>query len=65
MSINIPINELYGMSECTGCCTVTTGDNIRFRATGTALPGVEIQVNNKNWSDSGEVSYIVIENLLH
>ena len=55
MSVNIPIYELYGMSECCGCCTVTTGDIIRFKSTGIPLPGAELRVSNVEGSDSGEV----------
>ncbi len=55
MSVNIPIYELYGMSECCGCCTVTTGDIIRFKSTGIPLPGVELRVSDVQGSDSGEV----------
>ncbi len=57
MSVNIPVNEMYGMSECCGCCTVTTSDVIRFKAAGIPLPGVELRISSIENSDNGEVRH--------
>ena len=55
MSVNIPIYELYGMSECCGCCTVTTGDVIRFKSSGVPLSGIEVRISDTPNADNGEV----------
>jgi len=52
MSLDIPITEVYGMSECTGPGTVSLPEPHRYRTgwAGPPLPGTEIAV-----SDAGEV----------
>ena len=67
MSINIPIHELYGMSETTGPTSMTTSDNIRFRSSGFAINGTDIKIDDVNDSGSGEVCTIhpkLIHNLM-
>ena len=52
MSLDIPITEVYGMSECTGPGTVSLPEPFQYRTgwAGPALPGTEIAV-----SEHGEV----------
>ena len=52
MSLDIPITEVYGMSECTGPATVSLPEPFKFRIgwAGPAMPGTEIAV-----SQDGEV----------
>jgi long-subunit acyl-CoA synthetase (AMP-forming) len=52
MSLDIPITEVYGMSECTGPATVSLPEPFKFRTgwAGPAMPGTEIAV-----SEEGEV----------
>ncbi|XP_019857705.1 PREDICTED: long-chain-fatty-acid--CoA ligase ACSBG2-like [Amphimedon queenslandica] len=55
MSVNIPLHELYGMSETTGPTTVTTQDDIRFQSSGRSLDGVRLRINNPDDAGNGEV----------
>ena len=52
MSLDIPITEVYGMSECTGPATVSLPEPFKYRTgwAGPAMPGTEIAV-----SGDGEV----------
>lgn len=52
MSLDIPVTEVYGMSECTGPATVSLPEPFKFRTgwAGPAMPGTEIAV-----SENGEV----------
>ena len=47
MSLDIPITEVYGMSECTGPATVSLPEPFKFRTgwAGPAMPGTEITVS--------------------
>lgn len=56
MSVNIPIHEIYGMSETTGPTTVTTVEDIRFRSSGRAINGTELKIHNPDEAGNGEVS---------
>jgi len=48
--LGIQINEVYGMSECTGACTWSLDDTHKAGSCGFAMPGVEVAVLN---SESG------------
>lgn len=43
-SLGIQINEVYGMSECTGACTWSTDATHIWGSCGFAVPGVEVKV---------------------
>jgi long-subunit acyl-CoA synthetase (AMP-forming) len=43
-SLGILINEVYGMSECTGPASMSTPDKFRVGWVGWALPGAELEV---------------------
>ena len=49
-SLGVLINEVYGMSECTGPATVSTPDKFRIGWVGWPLPGAEIKV-----AEDGEI----------
>jgi len=43
-SIGIQINEVYGMSECTGACTWSTNEAHQWGSCGWEIPGIEVKV---------------------
>jgi long-chain acyl-CoA synthetase len=49
-SLGVLINEVYGMSECTGPATVSTPDKFRIGWVGWVLPGGELKV-----AEDGEI----------
>lgn len=49
-SLGVLINEVYGMSECTGPASMSTPDKFRVGWVGWALPGGEVKI-----ADDGEV----------
>lgn len=49
-SLGILINEVYGMSECTGPATMSTPDRFRVGWVGWALPGAELKI-----AEDGEI----------
>lgn len=49
--IGIHINELYGMSECTGAATLSTDNNHLWGAVGWSFPGTECAVFNVDPTD--------------
>ena len=58
-SINIPLYELYGMSECSGPQTVSIPGHIRSGSCGVAIDGCEMKVINEDEEGNGEVkSYL-------
>jgi len=42
-SLGLQINEVYGMSECTGACTISTDQAHLWGSCGWELPGVEVK----------------------
>ena len=51
-SLGIQINEVYGMSECTGAATWSTDETNKWGSVGFAFPGLEIKVShNKDRGD--------------
>jgi len=50
LSLDIPLMEVYGMSECTGPATVSTPEKFKTGKAGFALPGTEIRI-----AEDGEV----------
>lgn len=49
-SLDVLINEVYGMSECSGPATVSTPDKFRVGWVGWPLPGAEVKV-----AEDGEI----------
>jgi long-subunit acyl-CoA synthetase (AMP-forming) len=50
LSLGIPLMEVYGMSECTGPATISTGERYRTCKAGYALAGTELKI-----AEDGEV----------
>ncbi len=50
--IGLPVRELYGLTECTGICTVHQGEDIRIGTVGQLAPGVELKLG-----DDGELVF--------
>ena len=58
MSINIPLMELYGMSECSGCHTLNLRHNRwRIGSCGETMKGVKLKIFNPDENEEGEVSW--------
>ena len=49
-SLNIIINDIYGMSECSGPMTISYGSNYKVGSSGRSIPFTKIRI-----SDSGEI----------
>jgi len=52
-SIGIQINEVYGMSECAGACTISTDSAHIWGSCGYPMPGVEVKIFKPDASGSG------------
>jgi len=60
MSINIPIMEMYGMSECSGCHTLNLRHNHngwRVGSCGKPIQGVDLKIVDPDENREGEVSW--------
>lgn len=55
-SINIPLYELFGMSECSGPMTVSIPGNVVSGGCGIAMDGTEMKIINEDEDGNGEVS---------
>lgn len=53
-SLGIQINELYGMSECTGATTISTDEAHLWGSCGWAVPGTEVKCFTVNPDDPNE-----------
>jgi len=42
-SLGLSINEVYGMSECTGACTMSTDEVHQWGSCGAEVPGIEVR----------------------
>uniref|UniRef100_A0A8C7ZVP1 long-chain-fatty-acid--CoA ligase n=1 Tax=Oryzias sinensis TaxID=183150 RepID=A0A8C7ZVP1_9TELE len=56
LSLNIPVKELYGMSESSGPHTVSI-DEYRIGSCGKVIPGSKIKLNNPDEEGNGEVCF--------
>ncbi|XP_065059824.1 long-chain-fatty-acid--CoA ligase ACSBG2-like [Rhopilema esculentum] len=54
-SINIPLLELYGMSECTGLATLSVPKLAKTTAVGRAIKQMEMKIFNEDEDGSGEI----------
>jgi len=55
-SINIPLYELFGMSECSGPMTVSIPGHVVSGSCGIAMDGTEMKIINEDEEGNGEVS---------
>lgn len=53
MSLDIPIYELYGMSECSGPQTMSNEKHWRIGSCGVALPGTDMMLDTSRAPDTG------------
>lgn len=57
LSLNIPIYEIYGMSETTGPQTATYPGHLRTGSAGIAIPGTEMKIENPDAEGNGEICW--------
>lgn len=55
MSLDIPIMEAYGMSECSGAHTLATNDNYKLGSVGPVFNNVKTKLNNPDDTGEGEI----------
>ncbi|KAM6944715.1 long-chain-fatty-acid--CoA ligase ACSBG2-like isoform 1-T2 [Lycodopsis pacificus] len=55
MSLNIPLLELYGMSESSGPHTVSTDTSYHLTSCGKVMPGSKTKLENPDEDGSGEI----------
>ncbi len=48
--IGVPLGEIYGLTECSACCTVNPVGQVRVGSAGLPMPGMEVRI-----ADDGEV----------
>ena len=62
MSINIPLMEMYGQSECSGNHTINLIQQDRWRvgSCGKPIIGVQLKIFNPDKNGEGEVSWKVV-----
>ena len=56
MGINVPVLDMYGMSESTGPISVATIDTWRLGSVGQCLSGGHLKIDNPDENGEGEVS---------
>lgn len=56
-SINIPLFEIYGMSETGGALTMATPSRSRITSIGTIVPEAEYKIGNSDEDGSGELCF--------
>ena len=56
MGINVPILDMYGMSESTGAISVVTINTWHLSSVGQCLDGAHIKIDNPDENGEGEVS---------
>ncbi|XP_068576803.1 long-chain-fatty-acid--CoA ligase ACSBG2-like isoform X2 [Cebidichthys violaceus] len=55
MSLNIPLLELYGMSESSGPHTISTDTHYHLTSCGKVMPGCKTKLDNPDEDGSGEI----------
>ena len=63
MSINIPVLELYGMSENSGPHSFNTLHEWRLRSVGHSMCGTYLKIDNPDENGEGEVCEVLKQNL--
>lgn len=54
-SLDMPLLNLYGMSETTGATTIQTLANFRLDSAGWAIPGTDLKIDNPDENGEGEI----------
>nr|XP_057927384.1 long-chain-fatty-acid--CoA ligase ACSBG2-like [Doryrhamphus excisus] len=57
MSLNMPLMELYGMSESSGPHTVSTHSDYQTGSCGKAMPGCKVKLDNQDNKENGEICF--------
>ncbi|XP_048845362.1 long-chain-fatty-acid--CoA ligase ACSBG2-like isoform X2 [Brienomyrus brachyistius] len=57
LSLDIPVYELYGMSECSGPHTISLPDAFRLTSCGKVIKGCETKMVNPDGEGSGEICF--------
>lgn len=57
MSLNIPLLEQYGMSECSGPHTISSSEEFRITSCGKVMPGCKTKLDNPDQDGNGEVCF--------
>ncbi|XP_067872506.1 long-chain-fatty-acid--CoA ligase ACSBG2 isoform X1 [Heterodontus francisci] len=57
LSLNIPVYELYGMSESTGPHTVSVPEAFRLSSCGKVMPGCKTKIFNPDADGCGEICF--------
>ncbi|XP_033829074.1 long-chain-fatty-acid--CoA ligase ACSBG2-like [Periophthalmus magnuspinnatus] len=57
MSLNLPLMELYGMSESSGPHTVSVPTSFRLTGCGKVMPGCKTKLENPDQDGNGEVCF--------
>lgn len=65
MKYNLPVLELYGMSENTGPASLNTIVNWRLGSVGKCMVGTKIKIDNKDENGEGEVRSHLVKPLVY
>uniref|UniRef100_A0A8C9YN78 Long-chain-fatty-acid--CoA ligase ACSBG2 n=1 Tax=Sander lucioperca TaxID=283035 RepID=A0A8C9YN78_SANLU len=57
LSLDIPLYELYGMSESTGPHTISASDAFRLTSCGKEIPGCKTKLHNPDEEGNGEICF--------
>ncbi|KAL0186097.1 hypothetical protein M9458_017767, partial [Cirrhinus mrigala] len=57
LSLDIPLFELYGMSESSGPHTITVPDAFRLTSCGKVIPGCKTKIFNPDADGNGEICF--------
>uniref|UniRef100_A0A673CB94 long-chain-fatty-acid--CoA ligase n=1 Tax=Sphaeramia orbicularis TaxID=375764 RepID=A0A673CB94_9TELE len=57
MSLNIPLLELYGMSESSGPHTISTNSDYRITSCGKVMPGCDLKLDKPDEDGNGEICF--------
>ncbi|XP_041862858.1 long-chain-fatty-acid--CoA ligase ACSBG2 isoform X2 [Melanotaenia boesemani] len=57
LSLDIPLYELYGMSECTGPHTISGPEAFKLTSCGKEIPGCKTKLHNPDEEGNGEICF--------
>lgn len=56
-SLDMPLFNVYGMSESTGATTIQVPNNFRLDSAGFAIPGSDLKIDNPDENGEGEICF--------
>jgi len=56
-SLNLPLHEVYGMSESTGAISINTIECTRTGTVGRSIKGIEVKLDNPDAEGNGEIIF--------